>query len=62
VWAVQLYTTHCITLLYHILSQHDVTALMAASLGGNPSIVAALLEKKAGVNAVSNVSVALMLS
>jgi orotate phosphoribosyltransferase-like protein len=35
---------------------------MAASLGGNPSIVAALLEKKAGVNAVSNVSVASMLS
>jgi hypothetical protein len=60
VWAVQLYTTHCITLLYQLLSQHDVTALMAASLGGNPSIVAALLEKKAGVNAVSDVSVALM--
>jgi hypothetical protein len=35
---------------------------MSAALGGYPSIVAALLEKKAGVNAVSDVSAAPMLA
>jgi hypothetical protein len=33
---------------------------MSAALGGNPSIVAALLEKKAGLNVVSDVSVLVM--
>ena len=48
------------TLLYQLSSKHDVTALMSAALGGNASIVAALLDKKARLNVVSDVSLVLM--